>query len=184
MSRKIQSQYKRNFFKKGLGGAFFLCLGLLTAAGCSGVVLDLGSNPSGSYLDTANDPPVVQEVTWTDLSADELVAGWQQYLGAEVYVRNTVVSAKSETYIMVGGGRIKVELTDASFIDYLAVTDTVEARGFVSGLDEQGNVVIENAHVNVWFSCYPREHTATDIGNGDTVQTNDNGVPGDGWPGS
>jgi hypothetical protein len=38
--------------------------------------------------------------------------------------------------------------------------------------------------MNVWFSCYPREHTANDdIGNDRVVQSSTNGVPGNGWPG-
>jgi hypothetical protein len=95
-----------------------------------------------------------------------------------------VVSKELGSFVIVGDGKIKVEPTDLTYINYLAITDTVEARGVVSGLNAIGQVVIQDAHMNVWFSCYPREHTANDdIGNDRVVQSSTNGVPGNGWPG-
>ena len=150
---------------------------LILLAGCDGVTVDLGSGNQGGPL-TGNDAPIVEEITWIDMSAEELVANYQQYVGKEVFVRNTVVVSKSSTCVIVGGGSVRLEAKDVDFIRYLAITDTVEARGIVTGLDEAGKVVIENAHINVWFSCYPREHTSTDIGNDFPVQTNENGLDG------
>jgi hypothetical protein len=157
---------------------------LVLMAGCSGVNIGLGS-PATKNDYTNDQTPIVQEITWIDVEADELVANYQQYIGKEVYVRDTVVVSKElGSFVVVGNGNIRVEPTDLTYINYLAVTDTVEARGIVSGLNAQGQVVIQNAHMNVWFSCYPREHAANDdIGNDNVVQSNTNGVPGNGWPG-
>ena len=150
---------------------------VVVLAGCDGVTVDLGSNNQGGPL-TGNDAPIVEEITWIDMSAEELIANYQQYIGKEVFVRNTEVVSKSSTCVIVGSGSVRLEAKDVDFIRYLAITDTVEARGIVTGLDEAGKVVIENVHINVWFSCYPREHTSTDIGNDFPVQTNENGLDG------
>jgi hypothetical protein len=165
-------------------GAITLVVSALLA-GCSGVSVNVGSNSNGSQINTNQETPVVQEVTWIDVEANDLIANPQQYIGKEVYVRNTaVVSKELGSFVIVGGGRIKVFPTDLTFINYLAITDTVEARGVVSNVTADGQVVIKDAHMNVWFSCYPREHSANDdIGNDRVVQSNTNGVPGNGWPG-
>ena len=165
-------------------GAITLVVSALLA-GCSGVSVNVGSNSNGSQINTNQETPVVQEVTWIDVEANDLIANPQQYVGKEVYVRNTVVVSKElGSFVIVGGGKIKVFPTDLTFINYLAITDTVEARGVVSNVTADGQVVIKDAHMNVWFSCYPREHTANDdIGNDRVVQSNTNGVPGNGWPG-
>ena len=165
-------------------GAITLVVSALLA-GCSGVSVNVGSNSNGSQINTNQETPVVQEVTWIDVQANDLIANPQQYVGKEVYVRNTVVVSKElGSFVIVGGGKIKVFPTDLTFINYLAITDTVEARGVVSNVTADGQVVIKDAHMNVWFSCYPREHTANDdIGNDRVVQSNTNGVPGNGWPG-
>jgi hypothetical protein len=148
---------------------------LALLAGCDGVTVDLGSDTQGGKL-TGNDTPIVEEITWIDMSAEELIANYQQYVGKEVFVRKTVVVAKSSPYVMVGGGAIKVEIDDADFLRYLAVTDTVEARGIVSGLDENGAIIIENGHINVQFSCSPRLYNGNNIG--DPVTTGSNGLDG------
>jgi hypothetical protein len=157
---------------------------LVLMAGCSGVNIGLGS-PATKNDYTDDQTPIVQEITWIDVEANVLVANYQQYIGKEVYVRDTVVVSKElGSFVIVGGGKIQVLPTDLTFINYLAISDTVEARGFVSGVNSNGQVVIKDAHMNVWFSCYPREHAANDdIGNDRVVQSNDNGVPGGGWPG-
>ncbi|PPD57729.1 hypothetical protein [Dehalogenimonas etheniformans] len=158
---------------------------VLLMAGCSGLNVGLGSpaTKNGDYTD--DQTPIVQEVTWIDLKADELVANYQQYIGKEVYVRDTtVVSKELGSFVIVGDGNVQVFPTDLAFINYLAITDTVEARGIVSGINSDGQIILEDAHINVWFSCYPREHSANDdIGNDRVVQSNTNGVPGNGWPG-
>ena len=63
-------------------------------AGCSGVSVNVGSNSNGSQINTNQETPVVQEVTWIDVEANDLIANPQQYVGKEVYVRNTVVVSK------------------------------------------------------------------------------------------
>ena len=142
-------------------------------AGCDGVTVDLGSNPNGDPL-TGNDAPIVEEITWIDMSAEELIANYQQYIGKEVFVRKTVVIAKASPYVVIGDGKIKVAIDNGEeFMNYLAVTDTVEARGIVGGLDENGVIIIEDGHMNVQFSCYPRLYTNNP---GDPVTTGDNGV--------
>ena len=160
-------------------------LAVVMLAGCSGVSVNVGSNSNGTQINANQNTPVVQPVTWVDVTADNLIANYQQYIGKEVYVRDTVVVSKElGSYVIVGGGKIKVLPTDLTYINYLAITDTVEARGVVSGLSAEGQVVIKDAHMNVWFSCYPREHTANDdLGNDGVVQSNTNGIPGNGWPG-
>jgi hypothetical protein len=157
---------------------------LVLMAGCSGVNIGLGS-PATKNDYTDDQTPIVQEITWIDVKANDLVANYQQYVGEEVYVRDTtVVSKELGSFVVVGEGKIQVFPTDLSFINYLAITDTVEARGVVSGMNSAGQVVLQDAHINVWFSCYPREHAANDdVGNDRVVQTNENGVPGNGWPG-
>jgi hypothetical protein len=167
-----------------LATGFVALLAPVLLAGCSGVTVDLGSNTQGGKL-TGNDTPVVQEITWVDVTVDDLIANYQQYIGKEVFVRNTIMVSKSTDSFMVGGGRIKAFPHDLTFVNYLAVTDTVEVRGVVTGIDQDGVVIIENAHVNVWFSCYPREHTGNDdIGNDRPVQSDTNGIPASGWPGT
>jgi len=142
-------------------------------AGCDGVTVDLGSGNQGSPL-TGNNTPIVEEITWIDMSAEELIANYQQYVGKEVFVRKTIVVAKVSPFVLVGGGKIKAELDNGEeFIRYLAITDTVEVRGIVSGRDGDGVILLENAHMNVQFSCYPRLYGANP---GDPVTTGDNGI--------
>ena len=150
-------------------------LGVVLLAGCDGVTLDLGSNPSGGKL-TGNDTPIVEEITWIDMSAEELIANYEQYLGKEVFVRKTILTGKDSPFVMVGDGKIKAELDNGEdFIQFLAVTDTVEVRGIVGGLDENGAIIIENAHMNVQFSCSPRLYSGNP---GDPVTTGSNGLDG------
>jgi len=179
----VDAAKRRRTAKNLLTTGTLTLLVLVVMAGCSGI--SVGSNPNGTKINNNQETPIVQEVTWIDVEANVLVANYQQYIGKEVYVRDTVVVSKVlGSFVIVGEGKIRVEPTDLTYINYLAITDTVEARGIVSGLNEQGQVVIQNAHMNVWFSCYPREHTANDdIGNDHVVQSNTNGVPGSGWPG-
>ena len=158
---------------------------MVLMAGCSSPNVGLGAAATKNQDYSSDQTPVVQEVTWIDVEANDLIANPQQYIGKEVYVRDTVVVSKElGSFVIVGDGKIKVFPTDLTFINYLAITDTVEARGVVSSVTPDGQVVIKDAHMNVWFSCYPREHSANDdIGNDRVVQSNTNGVPGNGWPG-
>jgi len=157
---------------------------LLLLVGCNSVTLDLGSDPNGGKL-TSNDTPIVEEITWVNVTAEELIANYQQYVGKEVFLRNTTVAGKSNGSVMVASGSIRIGPNDLTIINYLAITDTIEARGIVVGQDDNGKIFIENAHINIWFSCYPREHTGNDdMGNDGTVQSDENGVPGSGWPGT
>ncbi|MEL7561949.1 hypothetical protein [Dehalogenimonas sp. 4OHTPN] len=150
---------------------------LVALTGCDGFTVDLGSGATGGKLG-GNDTPIVEEITWVDVTDAELIANWQQYVGQEVFVRRTVVTAKIASPFVALAEKIKVELANGDeFFQYLAVTDTVEARGIVAGLDESGMVVIENAHMNVTFSCYPRLHSANI---GDPVATGANGLDGTG----
>ncbi len=146
---------------------------VVVLAGCDGVTVDLGSGNQGDPL-TGNNAPIVEEITWIDMSAEELIANYQQYIGKEVFVRKTVVVAKVSPFVVVGGGKIKAELNNGDeFIKYLAITDTVEVRGIVGGLDQNGSIIIENGHMNVQFSCYPRLYAGNP---GDPVTTGDNGI--------
>ncbi len=146
---------------------------IVVLAGCDGVTVDLGSNNQGGTL-TGNDAPIVEEITWIDMSAEELIANYQQYIGQEVFVRKTVLVGKASPFVLVGDGKIKAELDNGEeFIQFLAVTDTVEVRGIVGGLDENGAIIINNAHMNVQFSCYPRLYAGNP---GDPVTTGDNGI--------
>jgi len=177
---KPRSSSKPAFLATGIAAL----MALFVLAGCNGVTVDLGSNVPGGKL-SGNDTPAVEEVTWIDVTADELIANYPNYLGKEVYLRNTIIVSKSVPFITIGGGKIKAEPTDQTLLNYLAISDTVEARGVVAGLDESGAVIIEEAHINVWFSCYPREHTGNDdVGNDTTVQSDTNGVSGYGTPGA
>jgi hypothetical protein len=150
---------------------------IVILAGCDGFALDLGSDPKGDKL-TGNDTPIVEEITWIDVTDAELIANWQQYIGKEVFVRRTVITDKIAAPYVAVANKIKVELSNGEeFFKYLAVTDTVEARGIVKGLDEDGLIVLENAHMNVFFSCYPRLYAANQ---GDPVATGSNGLEGTG----
>ena len=148
-------------------------------SGCSGITVDLGSDSQGNQLGSTG-TPIIEEITWIDMSAEELIANYEQYIGKEVYVRNTVIVSKSKPNVMVGGGAIRAQLSDADYVNYLAVTDTVEVRGIVAGLDEDGAILIPNAHMNVQFSCFPRLHAGNDIGNDYPVTTGGNGIAAEG----
>ncbi|AKG53798.1 hypothetical protein DGWBC_1143 [Dehalogenimonas sp. WBC-2] len=169
----------RHSFKKSAPiGVVSLLICIAALSGCNGFALNLNSDPNTSLLN--NNTPIIEEITWIDMSAEELIANYEQYIGKEVYVRNTVIVSKSKPYVMVGGGAIRAELKDADYVNYLAVTDTVEVRGIVAGLDEDGAILIPNAHMNVQFSCFPRLHAGNDIGNDYPVTTGDNEIASEG----
>jgi len=170
----VDAAKPRRRFKPAVVATGIVGLAIIAVlAGCDGITVDLGSNPSGGQL-TGGDTPILEEITWIDMSAEELIANYGQYVGKEVFVRKTVLVAKDSPFVTVGDGKIRAELDNGEeFIKYLAVTDTVEVRGIVSGRDADGVILLENAHMNVQFSCYPRLYSANP---GDPVTTGENGI--------
>ena len=148
-------------------------LSLGTIAGCAMDLQGKESQMAQQQIVGSTDGEVNEYVR---VSPADLLKNYQNLLGQEVIFESEVF-VKGESYIIIESGSIKVKAHDAEFVHYLAVTDTVQVHGFVTGMDAEGRLILDDSHINVWFSCYPREHSQE----GRQVETNTNGIDGFGW---